>query len=194
MNYKNYNDYELIYMVQENDEDSYNTLFQKYIPIIRNIAITYYKKYSSYGYELDDFVQEGYVAFQKAVKKYNPSRDALFYTFVVLCIHRNLISFCQTITCEKKNISNTHFIPFEDDYLSDGIDSVSDYFMELDLYHSIWDIVYQNSLETISIFELRWNHFKFREISILLDIPVRRCQTIYKHLLFKIQNKLSHNM
>ena len=38
MDYKKYNDYELISMVCENDEDSYYSLFSKYEPIIKSIA------------------------------------------------------------------------------------------------------------------------------------------------------------
>ena len=37
MDYKDYNDYELIYMVRENDDSSYDILFQKYIPIIKRM-------------------------------------------------------------------------------------------------------------------------------------------------------------
>ena len=38
MDYKKYNDYELISMVCENDEDSYYSLFSKYELIIKSIA------------------------------------------------------------------------------------------------------------------------------------------------------------
>jgi len=194
MNYKLYNDYELIDMIRENDEDSYHFLFQKYAPIIKRIAIDYYKSYSSYGYELDDFIQEGYVAFQKALIKYNPSKDTLFYTFVVLCLHRKISSFCSKISCDKKNISNSYFVPLEDTFLSDGINYEEDFFTRLDFYHSIWDIVYNSSLDGISIFELRWNHFGFDEISKLLDIPIRKCRTIYKKVLLNIQKKISYEL
>ena len=194
MNYKLYNDYELISMVRENDEDSYDLLFRKYTPIIKKIAFEYYKSYSTYGYELDDFIQEGYVAFQKALVKYNPLKDALFYTFVVLCLHRNLISFSHRISNDKKNISNTYFVSIDDTFLTDGINYEEDYYIRQDVFNSIWDIVYTSSLESICVFELRWNHFKFDEISKLLDIPIRRCQTVYKKILFNIQKKLSNNL
>ena len=194
MNYKLYNDYELIYRIRENDEDSYDVLFQKYSPIIKRIAMDYYKSYSTYGYELDDFIQEGYVAFQKALTKYNPERDVLFYTFVILCLHRSLISFCHTISNDKKNISNNYFIPIDDTFISDGINYEEDYFLRLDRYRSIWNIVYDSSFEGTCIFELRWNHFKFNEISRLLDISVRKCQTTYNGILSTIQKNISNNL
>ena len=51
MNYKNYNDYELISMVRENDEFSYYSLFEKYKPIVKNISKEFYDRYSDYGYD-----------------------------------------------------------------------------------------------------------------------------------------------
>ena len=36
MNYKN--DYEIIYMIRENDDIARNIMFDKYMPIVKNIA------------------------------------------------------------------------------------------------------------------------------------------------------------
>ena len=110
MNYKNYNDYELISMVIENDEFSYYSLFEKYKPIVKNISKEFYDRYSDYGYDYDDFIQEGYVGFQNALNKYDSSKGALFYTFVELCIRRRLLSFTKNISLPKRNISNKYFI------------------------------------------------------------------------------------
>ena len=44
MNYKNVNDYELMYRIKEKDDEAFEMLFNKYEPIIIGIA----KKYSSY--------------------------------------------------------------------------------------------------------------------------------------------------
>ena len=43
MKYKQYNDYELIYMVRENDDSSRDILYQKYIPIIHHLANNFYQ-------------------------------------------------------------------------------------------------------------------------------------------------------
>ena len=45
MKYKDLNDYYLIDMVCEGDDISYGVLFDKYRPLIRNIAAKFYKKY-----------------------------------------------------------------------------------------------------------------------------------------------------
>ena len=63
MNYKKYNDYELFYKVKECDEVSNGILLKKYLPIIKKIASDAYKGYGCYGYDYDDFLQEGYIGF-----------------------------------------------------------------------------------------------------------------------------------
>ena len=93
MDYKKYNDNELIYMVQENDENSTSLLEKKYSPLIYKLSLEYFNKYKGNVYELDDFYQEALSAFYKALYTYDNNRGVLFYTFVVVCIKRALASF-----------------------------------------------------------------------------------------------------
>ena len=192
MNYRLYNDYELIYMVREKDDYSYDILFQKYIPIIKRIAFDYYKNYDGYGYDLDDFIQEGYVAFQKSLHSFNEEKDVLFYTFVVLCIHRGLISFCKKITSDRKNISRDYLVSLDEVSISDGIDDVSNYISYCDTYQRIWDIVYDLSFDIICVFELRWNHFKFHEIGDILNLSIRTVRSYYQKAIYAIQKQLTN--
>lgn len=93
MNYKSLNDYELIYMVRESDDSSRDILYEKYMPIISSVSSDYYLKYKDFGCDYDDFLQEAMIGFQKALVSYDENRDNLFYTFVIVCIHRRLLSF-----------------------------------------------------------------------------------------------------
>ena len=105
MDYKKYNDYELISMVCENDEDSYYSLFSKYEPIIKSIAQEFYRKYNCYGADYEDFIQEGYLGFQDAISNYDSNKGALFYTFANLCIRRHLLSFVKKISAiDRKSV------------------------------------------------------------------------------------------
>ena len=113
MNYKQ-NDYELIYMVRENDEVSQDLLYEKYLPIIKNLASEFYQKYNSYGYDFDDFFQEALIAFQKSIINFNEEKETLFYTFTVLCIRRALLSFCRNISNKTKNVSNNNYVSIEE--------------------------------------------------------------------------------
>ena len=175
MNYKKYNDYELIYNVRENDDSSYNDLFNKYIPIMKRLAYTYYNNYKNYGYDLDDFQQEAYIAFHSAVNSFNEGKDSLFYTFVILCINRALLSFCRKISCEMKNISNQYLINIDDNNII-GTSNIDEYCDYNDLRSFFNRIYLELGFEDSCIFELRYNGFSYKEISVLLDLPLRRVQ------------------
>ena len=44
-NYSQYNDYELVYMVQEENENAYQILYDKYQPLLRQIVSHFYSAY-----------------------------------------------------------------------------------------------------------------------------------------------------
>ena len=75
--YKDLNDYEIMYLVEENDDVANELIFIKYRPIILNIAIKYKEEAKKYGLELDDLIQEGYVGLYSAMKNYNQNKDYL---------------------------------------------------------------------------------------------------------------------
>ena len=172
MNYKNYNDYELISMVRENDEFSYYSLFEKYKPIVKNISKEFYDRYSDYGYDYDDFIQEGYVGFQNALNKYDSSKGALFYTFVELCIRRRLLSFTKNITLPKRNISNKYFVSLDDLDVRDNSVSLNDELDYEDTMNTIKDVLYSLDLKYTAPFELKMNNFSLKAISILLEVSI----------------------
>ena len=95
MDYKLYNDYELIDKIRENDENSHSILFLKYQKIIHTIVHEYYSRFSTYGYDYDDFYQEAMIAFYHALSLFDEKKDTLFYTFMILCVKRSLLSFCR---------------------------------------------------------------------------------------------------
>ena len=146
-----YNDYELISMVQENDEFSYGTLFQKYLPIIKKIASNYYHNYKNYGCDYDDFLQEGYIAFQNAVKNYDEARDTLFFTFVTLCINRALQSFCRKFYTDKSNCNYDNFVNCDDISLIDDCVDVEKTILYVEVWDELWRKIYQFPFDYICI-------------------------------------------
>lgn len=59
MDYKQVNDYEVISMIRENDDDARDIMYQKYLPVIRKGASKYFFDVKKHGVEFDDLVQEG---------------------------------------------------------------------------------------------------------------------------------------
>lgn len=182
MDYKTINDYEQLYLIGEKDEDSINTIFEKYKPIVVSIAKKYYSKSNYHCGELDDFIQEGYIGLDKAIKSFKEGYNVLFYTFCLVCIERQIKGFCRGFSALKNENINTALsldlereenIKLLDSYKDDSICSNPDHFLEeITNFNKLIkfknDLTFKQSL----IFELRYNGFKYKEISKLLDIPI----------------------
>ena len=171
MDYKQFNDYELIDRVRENDDDSNSILFLKYQPILHNIAHEYYKKYSSYGYEYEDFYQEALISFYRALSHFDEGKDVLFYTFVTVCVRRNLSSFCRNISIRNNALPSYHFVDLDQCSIEDVESDISMHFNKEEVHSIIKSILLDFPIEVSSIIELHVNGFSYREIGKLLDIP-----------------------
>ncbi len=184
MNYKNMNDYELLYLISENDEFAREILINKYKPIVHFIANKYYKVNKSKGVELQDLIQEGYYALLKSTETYQPIKNNLFYTYTSVCIERTIQAFCRKLNTKKYEILNQSF-SYEvcepnsnqqyKNIISDTKEDepftkilIEDFYQELNQLRLDLDTEYSE------IFELRYNGFSYKEISILLDIKVSR--------------------
>lgn len=195
MDYKDLNDYELIYMVRENDDSSYGTLFNKYLPVIKRISSEYYKLFSNYGYDYSDFLQEGYMGFQKAVASFNEENDTLFYTFLTVCLKRHIKSFCKRITCESKNVNRYQVVDIDSTEVEDSSLNIDNNMAKDNFIHEMWDIVYSfDDIMFSCIFELRLNNFKHSEIAELLDIDVRKVKMMQRRIYKAIRHSMEFIM
>lgn len=85
-------DYELIYYVRQNDEESQSLLIQRYHrtiwAIIHNLVPAPKPSYI----DLDDLYQEGMIGLLEAVNNYKENMDASFGTFARVCVEREIRS------------------------------------------------------------------------------------------------------
>lgn len=188
------NDYELLYLIHQQDEEAKSFLYQKY----RSILVHFAKKsYASCkcinGISYDDFYQEACYGFEKAILHFDDEKNILFYTYVVSCIKNQLSLYKRTIT-RKKDYPLNYAISIQEPlenglYYEDIIPSFEKQPYEIcennDFEQKIRD--FQNTLcfQDACIFELRYNGFKYREISELLDISMHKVS----HALEKLKKK-----
>lgn len=88
-NYKteqNLNDYELISLVSEQNEHAHEILIKKYDHIIKKNVNEYINGAQTLGLDENDLYQEGLIGLLKAIKTFNESKDASFYTYANICI------------------------------------------------------------------------------------------------------------
>ena len=84
---KQYNDYELLYMVEEDSPEAMEILINKYTPLI-------YARISKFHIKetyVDDYYQEGLIILFQATKKYNAESPMSFTNFFDLMLQRKII-------------------------------------------------------------------------------------------------------
>lgn len=101
-----YNDFELVSMIRENNEEAREILYNKYKPIIVKKSTDQIYKLGSYGMEINDLIQEGYIGLDNAINCFNEKENTSFYTFALLCIDRQIITYIKKNTNNKAMILN----------------------------------------------------------------------------------------
>lgn len=95
-----YNDYELVYLSQEKNEDAYSILLNKYMPVIIGKLKPYISRCEvSY----DDLLLEALICFHNAIDRFKDQEKANFYTFLLLCIERDFEKKYCRITQKRYN-------------------------------------------------------------------------------------------
>lgn len=201
MNYKDVNDYEMLYLIGEKDEEAEKILFGKYRNLIMKIAPKYLPFASPRGGEFEDLVQEGYLGLYSAIKNYNPYNHTLFYTFASVCIERQMATYCRRLSANKQEILNYSYSlditpdDARDPFLETIPGDEKEPLQKLVISDQIQDIIeFKNrlSFDMACVFELRLNGFTYQEIATLLDFPRSKvdsalCQI--RHRLRKFANK-----
>ena len=85
-----YNDFELIYMAKEKNEEAIEMLYDKYKPLLDKKARECYLLCKNKGLEYNDFLQEAMIGFEEAIFSFDLNSNTLFYTFVNICVDRQL--------------------------------------------------------------------------------------------------------
>lgn len=109
MDYKELNDNELVYLCCENSEGAYNTIINKYKPIILSTVKQYMKELNIVGSEINDFYQEGLIGLMTAINTYDETKDTTFYTYATKCIKNNMLSSVRKSFSKKSKILNDSY-------------------------------------------------------------------------------------
>lgn len=106
MDYKDFNDYELINYIHEGNEDANNIILKKYEPLIKREALKLLPLCNNSGLDLNDLIQEGMIGLNHAIERYQEQSDVLFYTYAQKCIRRKMISIVVSLGRNKNKILN----------------------------------------------------------------------------------------
>ncbi len=197
MDYKEYNDYELLDYIAENNEDANNIMYKKYEPLIYKTAKRMYKHGKKLGLELNDLIQEGMLGLSKAIDAFDEHGDTMFYTYAKLCIERKMLSYVissgrshqkalnESISIDsafsdleyafKNDTSNPEKILINEEKKQDLINKAKDILTDFEL----------------QVFDLKASGFNYKEIAELLDKEPKAVDNAIQRIKNKLKSEVS---
>ena len=109
--YDGIKDEELISRFKNGESEILDYLMEKYKNMVRKKARTMFL----IGGENDDLIQEGMIGLFKAVRDYQPDRDAAFQTFASICVDRQIYNAIQSSNRQKHQPLNSYISLSEQD-------------------------------------------------------------------------------
>lgn len=190
MEYKDINDYEVLYLVEENQSDYKEIMFKKYEPILKGLSSKFFYKMKNLGVEFEDVYQEALIGFNYAIDHFDFSKDDKFYTYAIICVKSRLNSYYVKSSNGKSRILNESMILMQ--YSDLDIESLLFTCFDdsyLSFYYKI--INFKNNLNDVQaqVFELKYNGFNNADIGKLLGLTVKK---VYYYLCL-IRKKLLVN-
>lgn len=95
--YSNLGDAELVELSKAGDSFAEEYLLKKYKSAVKQRARTYFLA----GADRDDLMQEGMIGLYKAIRDFDPEKQATFKSFADLCIKRQIITAVKSSTRKK---------------------------------------------------------------------------------------------
>lgn len=184
-----YNDYELISLAKEGNEDAINILYQKYKPIIVSKSKEAIVRASHHGIEISDIMQEGYIGLDEAINDFSETDNASFYTFAVLCINRQIINYLRKTTGGKDKILNEAVAI--DEYVEKSLKD--DFDAEFSLIFKEYEKKIIKQIEIIltdfekEVFKLRIDGYNFDEIANTLNKDIKSIYNTFHRIKSKIK-------
>lgn len=181
-------DYELLYLAKEGNEEAINKLLKKYTGLVHHKAI----KYATSQCDIDDFINEGLLCLHEAIYNYLDIGNSKFIKYLNTCLERKMINLRKTLTRKKFYILNNSIsldkvdisldkYLFNDNYNPDSIllDKEEYKFLKKRIIKKL------NSNEEL-VFILREQNFSVKEISKIIDIKISEVYNMIKKIRTKI--------
>ena len=173
--YASENDYELLYLISENNEEANEVIFKKYNPIIEYYAKKYLPLVSNKGIDYNDLYQEGLIGLNSAIEGYRDQKDIKFSTFAFICIKRRIFSAIRIASRKKHSILNDSY-SIEDNIINKEMKEEFNKRLNTDL----------TSFER-EVYNLRINGFSYEEIAKALDKTIKSIECTISRIKIKLR-------
>lgn len=187
-----HNDYELVYLAQDGNEDAVNLIYQKYTPIIIKKSKDAILKATHHGIEISDIMQEAYIGLDEAIKNYVHNNDASFKTFALLCIDRQILNYLRKVRIERNNSLNNAVTI--DDTLVNVISDKTNIEKSLILTEQLKLLA--NDVKPFltdtegKVFDLILKNYSFEDIAIMLNKDIKAIYNTFQRIKRKIKKNI----
>lgn len=187
-------DYELLYLANEKNEDAINELLKKYYWLISYKAI----KCATSKQDEEDFVNEGIIGFYEAINSYKEINNTRFITYLNSCLDRRLSNYKKFLLRKKFYILNNALSLDDnnlqlDKYLLDNRENPDIVLINEEKYKILKKKILKclNSTEEL-VFILKEQNFTPKEISRIIDIKIVDIYNIIKSIRTKTIKVMSN--
>lgn len=185
-NYQSLDDVVLCALSKKGDEKAFEEITIRYIKLICTIA----KKYSAYGYELQDFVQEGLLAFLLASKSYSPDGTASFKNYAVKCAKNRFADIVKQANAQK-NVPADKMIPLHCvENEQDSSNNVEDYVLEREYLKTF--LKHLSSVMTddeSQVFDMYVQGYSYKDIAEKVDMTPKDVDNTLQRIKHKLRNQ-----
>ena len=200
--YMELSDEEIIAKIKDGDEKALTYLLEKYKELV-NMKVG---KYYIVGAEKEDIVQEGMIGLYKAIKNFEPDKQASFKSFANMCIERQLItaikssnrqkhiplnSYLSLNTSAYENEEDTELIDiFDSNTTEDPLDTIT----KKEYYKTVEDTI-DKSLSKFEkqVLEKYIQGESYIDIANKLDAPVKSIDNAIQRIRKKAIKNINNN-
>lgn len=200
--YENISDEDLISYIKSGDKYALDYLLEKYKELV-NMKVG---KYYIVGAEKEDIVQEGMIGLYKAIKNFEPDKQASFKSFANMCIERQLItaikssnrqkhiplnSYLSLNTSAYENEEDTELIDiFDSNTTEDPLDTIT----KKEYYKTVEDTI-DKSLSKFEkqVLEKYIQGESYIDIANKLDAPVKSIDNAIQRIRKKAIKNINNN-
>ena len=187
-----HNDFELVYLAQNGNEEAINIIYQKYTPIIVKKSTDAILKATHHGIEISDIMQEGYMALDDAIKRFSSDMDTSFYTFALVCIDRQISTYL------KRTVNNKGKLLNEAIGIDDELEKVirDDTNIEHNLMVKEQLNILTEEIRPLltkfekKVFDLMMKNMSFDEIALILNKDVKAIYNTFQRIKLKIKKNI----
>ncbi len=116
-----YEDSELTYLLNDNNEVAQDILYEKYQFIIKSLLNKYRRVFLALNIDYEEAKQEANLAFSYAIFNYDDTKDTSLNTFITLCVERKIRAIIKSKETMKSKVQSEIVSLNSDNYLENFI-------------------------------------------------------------------------